>query len=233
MDTVKDSKQTATQKILAVDVGGTNVKVKSSTGDEVRKTPSGSEMTAEQMVAAVKEMTQDWDFDAVSIGYPGVVVHGKIAREPNNLGPGWTAFDFAEALGKPVKLINDAAMQAMGSYDGGRMLFLGLGTGFGSVLIVNGEVQPLELAHLPYRKGRTYEDFAGGKGRERLGKKRWRKAVRRIIEELTAALQPDYVVIGGGEAKKLGDLPINCRLGANADAFDGGFRMWTDDAAGI
>jgi len=219
--------------VLAVDVGGTNLKVKCAGNDEVRRSASGRDMTAEKMAAAVSEMTADWTFDLISVGYPGLVINGKIAREPFNLGPGWLDFDFAEAFGKPVKVINDAAMQALGAYEGGRMLFLGIGTGFGSALILNGIVQPLELGHLSYKKGRTYEDFAGKRGQRRLGKRRWRKAVTTIIQNLSMALQPDYVVVGGGEAKKLRALPQNCHFGSNADAFEGGFRMWTDTRTAI
>jgi polyphosphate glucokinase len=218
------------QTILVIDIGGTNVKVKCSTGDEVRKVESGITMTAEKMVAAVKEMTHDWQFDVVSMGYPGPVLHDKIAREPYNLGPGWMSFNFAQAFGKPVKIINDAAMQALGSYEGGRMLFLGLGTGLGTVLIVDGVVAPLELGHLRYKSGRTYEDYVGARGLRKLGKKRWRKVVPNVVEELTAALEPDYVVLGGGNAKNLKALPPNCRLGDNANAFKGGFRMWAGTA---
>ena len=226
LSAAKKSSPTSPRCILAIDVGGTNIKIKCNISDEVRKIASGPHMTAEHMVTAVKELARDWEFEAVSMGYPGPVRRGAILREPYNLGRGWMAFEFAEAFGVPVRIINDAAMQALGCYAGGSMLFLGLGTGLGTVLIVNGEVQPMELAHLPYRQGRTYEDFAGRKGRDRLGRKDWRRAVIRMIDDLTMALQPDYVALGGGEAKKLGDLPPNCRLGTNADAFVGGFKLW-------
>jgi polyphosphate glucokinase len=216
-------------KILAIDIGGTNLKVKCSTGDEVRKVPSGRKMTAERMVAAVKEMTQDWEYDVISMGFPGPVIHGRILREPYNLGSGWVKYDLQKAFGKPIKIINDAAMQAIGSYEGGRMLLLDLGTGLGTAMIVEGVVQPLEMGHLPYKKGRTYEEYVGLRGLKRLGKKRWRKAVAEVAGELSAALEPDYVVLGGGNAKFLKELPINSRLGANANAFVGGFRMWSDD----
>jgi polyphosphate glucokinase len=184
------------------------------------------------MVAAVQEMAHDWQFDVVSMGFPGPVLYGKIVREPANLGPGWVKFDFAKAFDKPTKIINDAAMQALGSYDNGRMLFLGLGTGLGAALVVDGIVEALELGHLPYKKGRTFEDYAGVAGLERLGKKRWRKNVIKVVEDLSAALEPDYVVLGGGNAKLLKEIPANCRLGDNANAFLGGFRMWADTKSG-
>jgi polyphosphate glucokinase len=219
------------KKILSIDIGGTHVKVKHSEGDEIRKAESGLEMTAEKMVVTVKEMTQDWQYDVISMGYPGPVLHGKIFHEPHNLGPGWVKFDFAEAFGKPVRIINDAAMQALGSYDGGSMLFLGLGTGLGTALVIDGEVQPMEMGHLPYKKGHTFEDYVGKAGQERLGKKKWRENVAEVVAELTAALEPDYVVIGGGNAKALKELPTNCRLGDNANAFEGGFRMWNEKSS--
>ncbi len=213
-------------KVLAIDIGGTHVKVMCSTGDEERKADSGLKMTAAKMVAAVKEMAHDWDFDVIAMGYPGPVLHGKIAREPHNLGAGWVKYDFARAFGKPTKIVNDAAMQALGSYEGGRMLFLSLGTGLGTAFVVDGIVEPLEMGHLPYKKGRTYEDYVGERGLERLGKKRWRKQVFKVTEELVAALEPDYVVLGGGNARLLKEIPANCRLGDNAKAFVGGFRLW-------
>lgn len=214
--------------VLAIDIGGTHVKVRCNTSTEERKEVSGAKMTAVKMVAAVQEMTHDWLLDVVAMGYPGPVLHGKIACEPRNLGAGWVKFDFAQAFGRPTKIINDAAMQALGDYDSGRMLFLGLGTGLGAALVVDGIVEPLELGHMPYKKGRTYEDYVGLAGLERLGKKRWRKNVIEVVEELSAALEPDYVVLGGGNAVLLKEIPANCRLGANANAFLGGFRMWLD-----
>ncbi|GIW80550.1 MAG: hypothetical protein KatS3mg105_2357 [Gemmatales bacterium] len=216
-------------KILVVDVGGTNIKIRRSGQDEIRKTPSGPELTAHQMVEKVKSLAGDWEYDVVSIGYPGPVVHGKPLSEPKNLGPGWVSFDFEAAFGKPVKVINDAAMQALGSYEGGRMLFLGLGTGLGSTLIIDGVIAPMELAHLPYRKGRTFEDYVGARGLKRLGKKKWLQAVDDVVARLKAALVADYVVLGGGNAKKLKTLPEGARLGANANAFVGGFRMWKQE----
>jgi predicted NBD/HSP70 family sugar kinase len=178
------------------------------------------------MVAAVQKATAEWNYSRVSIGYPGPVLHGKLVSDPRNLGAGWVGFDFRKAFGMPVKLVNDAAMQAIGSYAGRRMLFLGLGTGLGSALIVDGVLQPMELAHLPYKNGRTYEDYIGLQGLERLGKKKWRRYVADVVAQLKAALEADYVVIGGGNAKLLKDLPAGARLGSNANAFRGGFRLW-------
>ena len=218
--------------VLAVDVGGSHVKVRLSTGREIRQTESGATMTARQMVAHVHELAGDWHFDAVSIGYPGVVMHGRIVTEPHNLGAGWVGFDFRRAFGRPTRVINDAAMQAIGSYEGGRMLFLGLGTGLGTALIVDGVVEPMELAHLQYKKGRTYEEYVGEAGRRRLGGKKWRRNVTEVVGQLRLALEADYVVIGGGNAKKLKRLPKNARLGSNAYAFLGGFRMWREGGIG-
>jgi predicted NBD/HSP70 family sugar kinase len=219
-------------KILVIDVGGTNVKVLATGQTEMRKIPSGPEMTAEQMVKDVQEATKDWDYEAVSIGYPGPVVQGKPLLEPRNLGPGWVGFDLAAKFGKPVRVVNDAAMQALGSYEGGRMLFFGLGTGLGTAMIVNKVVVPLELAHLPYKKGRTFEDYVGIRGLNRMGKKKWHRAVEDVVARLKAALIADYVVIGGGNAKKLNLLPEGARLGENSNAFVGGYRLWEDYAHG-
>ena len=219
-------------KILVIDVGGTNVKLKVQGNNEVRKVPSGPELTPVDMVGLVKTAAADWDYDAVSIGYPGPVVDGKIMVEPVNLGPGWVGFDFARGLGKPVRVINDAAMQALGSYEGGRMLFLGLGTGLGTAMIVNKVVVPLELAHLPYKKGRSFEDYVGIRGLNRMGKKKWHRAVEDVVARLKAALIADYVVIGGGNSKKLNHLPEGARLGENSNAFVGGYRLWEDYAHG-
>jgi polyphosphate glucokinase len=213
-------------KILAIDVGGTHIKVL-ATG---RRTPfeirSGPNMTAKDMVRGVRQGTTGWLYNVVSIGYPGPVLHGKPVSEPSNLGGGWVGFDFAKAFGCPVRLINDAAMQALGSYKGGRMLFLGLGTGLGSALIVDGVLQPMELAHLPYKTGQTYEDRVGKAALKRFGKKKWRREVAAVVARLQAALEPDDVVIGGGNAKFLKSLPKGARLGANANAFVGGYRLW-------
>ncbi len=211
--------------ILAIDVGGTHVKILASGESERREIDSGSAMTARQMAWDVEKLAHDWKYDVVSIGYPGPVVDNHPTAEPHNLGRGWMGFDFAAAFRRPVKVINDAAMQALGDYHGGRMLFLGLGTGLGSSMIVDGIVQPMELAHLPYKK-RTYEDYVGLRGLEEFGKKDWRKHVEEVVEVLVAALQPDDVVLGGGNAKKLKDIPPLCRLGDNANAFKGGFRLW-------
>ena len=213
--------------ILAIDVGGTHVKILASGEQEKREIESGPTMTARQMVLSVEKLAGDWKYDVVSIGYPGPVVHHRPIAEPHNLGSGWMGFDFAAALKRPTKVINDAAMQALGGYHGGRMLFLGLGTGLGSTMIVDGIVQPMELAHLPYKR-RTYEDYVGLRGLEEFGKKAWRKHVEEVVESLVAALEPDDVVLGGGNAKKLKEMPPRCRPGDNADAFKGGFRMWED-----
>ncbi len=213
-------------RVLAIDVGGSHVKVRVSGRREEREFVSGPHLTAHRMVAGVHKLAGDWTYDVVSIGYPGAVVHGKILTEPHNLGGGWVGFDFRAAFGRPTRVINDAAMQAIGSYEGGRMLFLGLGTGLGSALIVDGAVEAMELAHLLFKKGRTYEDYAGEGGRRRLGPKKWRHAVNDIVEQLRTALEADYVVLGGGNARKLKELPKGARLGNNAYAFLGGFRLW-------
>ena len=215
--------------ILAIDVGGTNVKILATGQREVRRIPSGPQMTPKFMVEQVKEAAKEWEYEAISIGYPGPVVDGKPVLEPHNLGEGWVGFDFAAAFGKPVKIVNDAAMQALGSYEGGRMLFLGLGTGLGSALIIDGVLAPLELAHLPYRKKRTFEDYLGVRGRDRLGKKKWQRAVEDVTARLQAALIADYVVLGGGNAKKLDRLPAGARLGDNQNAFIGGYRLWGNE----
>jgi len=219
------------KKILAVDVGGTHVKGLVSGQYEPRKVVSGPTMTAKQMVRAVKDLTADWKYDAVSIGYPGPVLHGKPFQEPHNLAPGWVRFDYEKAFGRPVKIVNDAAMQALGSYKGGRMLFLGLGTGLGSAMIVDGELQPMELGHLPYRK-MTYEDYVGLRGMKHFGKKKWRSYVKDVVDRLAAALEADDVVLGGGNVKCLNKLPPHTRAGDNGNAFIGGFRLWGESAAG-
>jgi hypothetical protein len=195
---------------------------------DVVKIESGLAMTPALMVEAVKKVAADWKYDAVAIGYPGPVLHGRPVAEPHNLGVGWVGFDFHKAFGKPVKLVNDAAMQALGSYEGGRMLFLGLGTGLGSALIVDGYLEPMELAHLPYKKGRTYEDYVGLRGLERLGKKRWARHVFDVVEKLKAALGADYVVLGGGNVKLLKELPAGARLGENSNAQKGGIRLFQE-----
>ncbi len=213
--------------VLAVDIGGSSVKILATGQKEPRKIPSGPKLTPKAMVAGIKKLATGWKYDAVSIGYPGMVIHGRPVAEPFNLGKGWVGFDYRAAFGKPVKLMNDAAMQALGSYKGGKMLFLGLGTGLGSTVIVDGVVEPMELAHLPYKKG-TYEDYVGRRGLEKRGKKKWRRDVEDIVARLTAALEPDDVVLGGGNAKKVKELPGKCRRGNNANAFLGGFRLWED-----
>ncbi len=211
--------------VLVVDVGGTHVKLLASGQTEPRRFVSGPTLTAEAMAAGVKELAADWKYEVVTIGYPGPVLNCRPVAEPHNLGPGWVGFDYQAAFGCPVKVINDAAMQALGSYKGGKMLFLGLGTGLGSTLIVDGTVEPMELGHLPYRKG-TYEDYVGIRGLERLGKKKWRHYVADVVARFIAAIQPDEVVLGGGNVKKLKELPAGCRTGDNANAFEGGFRLW-------
>ena len=214
-------------KTLVIDVGGTNVKVLATGQKEPLKIPSGKGLTPAHMVREVLAATKDWDYENVSIGFPAAIVGGRIAKEPHNLGKGWVRFDFAKAFGKPVKIINDAAMQALGSYDGGNMLFLGLGTGLGSAMVRDGVVFPLELAHLPYKKDKTYEEYLGEAGMKKRGKKTWRKHVADVVEALMAAFVVDYVVLGGGNAKRLERLPPKARLGSNANAFTGGFRLWS------
>jgi len=211
--------------VLVVDVGGTHVKILASGQEERREFPSGPALTAEQMVRGVKELAGDWRYDAVSIGYPGPVLHGRPVAEPHNLGPGWVGFNYGAAFGRPVKIINDAAMQALGGYKGGRMLFLGLGTGLGSAMILDGVIEPMELGHLPYKEG-TYEDYVGIRGLDRHGEQKWRQHVADVVALLIAALEPDDVVLGGGNVKKLRALPPRCRAGDNANALLGGFRLW-------
>jgi polyphosphate glucokinase len=221
------------RRVLAIDIGGSHVKVLLSGmkpgRDTERRIDSGPALTPGQMVKGVRGMTKGWDFDAVAMGYPGVVAHGQPSVEPHNLGKGWVKFDYAKALGKPVRIVNDAAMQAIGSYEGGRMLFLGLGTGLGSAMILNGVIAPMELGHLPYRNGRTYEEFVGIAGLDRLGKKHWREAVFDVVDRLRVALEVEYVVLGGGNLKKLNKLPPGTRAGDNTNAFTGGFRLWNQE----
>ena len=213
-------------KTLVIDVGGTHVKLLATGRRTPTKLESGPNLTARQMVRAVKQATADWQYDRISIGYPGPVRHNKPQRNPWNLGGGWAGFDFKKAFGKPVQVINDAAMQALGSYEGGVMLFLGLGTGLGTTMVRDGVVIPLEMGHLPYRGNRSYEDVIGDAGYQRLGKKAWRKEVERIIELFTEALLVDYVVLGGGNVRHMKTLPKNVRAGTNLNAFKGGFRLW-------
>src|SRR5579872_544942 len=205
--------------VLVIDVGGTHVKVLATGQREERKIPSGSTMTARKMVRDIKRVAKDWNYGLVSIGYPGPVIHGRPLREPYNLGSGWVGFDFGKAFRCPVKVLNDAAMQALGSYQGGRMLFLGLGTGLGSAMIVDGILEPMELAHFPYKNGKTYEDYVGDRGLKRLGKKKWRRHVIDVVERLKSALEAEYVVLGGGNAKNMKKLPRGIRLGDNRNAF--------------
>jgi len=211
--------------VLVVDVGGTHVKILATGQKQRREFPSGPKLTPKQMVAGVKKLAKDWKYNAVSIGYPGVVVGNRPVADPYNLGNGWAGFDFAAAFKCSVKVINDAAMQALGSYKHGKMLFLGLGTGLGSAMVVDGIVEPMELGHLPYRK-RTFEDYVGVAGRKRLGQKKWEQAVKDVIARLIAALEPEDVVLGGGNVKNLKELPPGCRAGDNLNAFVGGFRVW-------
>ena len=214
-------------KILVIDVGGNNVKLLASGHQAARRFPSGPDLTARRMVSEVKKAVADWKWDAVSIGLPAPVRDGRPLEEPVNLGTGWVRYDYRRGLGRPVRMLNDAAMQALGSYAGGRMLFLGLGTGLGAALVLDGLVQPLEIAHLPYRSGLTYEEFLGKRAQDRMGKKRWRRMVHEIVPRLRDAFQVDEIVIGGGNAKQLKDVPPGARLGDNKNAFSGGFRLWT------
>ena len=216
--------------VLVIDVGGTHVKLLATGQDGPRAFVSGPTLTPRQMVAGVKKLARGLKYQAISIGYPGLVLHGRVVAEPHNLGRGWVGFDYRAALGRPVKIMNDAAMQALGSYKGGKMLFLGLGTGLGSALVVDGIVEPMELGHLPYRKD-TYEAYVGQRGLEQRGKKKWRRHVADVVAALIAALEPDDVVLGGGNVKKLKELPAGCRAGDNANAFVGGARLW-EQAAG-
>jgi polyphosphate glucokinase len=218
-------------KILVIDIGGTHIKLLVTGRRIPLKLESGPNLTPTRMVAAVKEATAEWKYDAISVGYPGPVLHGRPIAEPHNLGGGWVGFDFGRAFRCPVRVINDAAMQALGSYDGRRMLFLGLGTGLGSAMIVDGMLEPMELAHLPYKKGRTYEEYVGTAGLTRQGKKKWRRSVADVVEKLRAAMRADYVVLGGGNAKFLKTLPEGVRLGNNLNAFRGGYRLWKDGSA--
>lgn len=217
-------------RILVVDVGGTNIKLLASGQTTPRKFASGPKLTPDAMVAGVLAHTKDWKYDAVSIGYPGIVVRNRPVVEPHNLGKGWVDFDFAAAFGRPVKIINDAAMQALGSYRGGKLLFLGLGTGFGSAMVVDGVVEPMELGHAAYRRS-NFEHYLGVAGLERMGRRKWRAEVTTVVAALIRALQPDDTVLGGGNVKKLIELPPGCRAGNNANAFVGGMRLWDEEKA--
>ena len=215
--------------VLAVDVGGNHVKVLLQGETTMRRCESGPDLTATQMIDGVAKLAEGWTWDRISVGIPSPVRQGRVTADPVNLGQGWADFDYEAAFGYPTKVVNDAAMQALGSYEGGVMLFLGLGTGLGSALVAGGLVQPMELGHLPYRRS-TFEEHVGEAALERLGKKRWRKNVADVVERFVAALEPDYVVLGGGNSKKLPELPPNTRLGANDNAFVGAFRLWDADA---
>jgi polyphosphate glucokinase len=217
--------------VLVIDIGGTHVKVLATGQDRKREFVSGPELTPKRMVARVRKLVADWKYDVISIGYPGPVLLNRPVSEPWNLGKGWMGFNFEAAFKRPVKVINDAAMQALGSYKGGKMLFLGLGTGLGSAMILDGAIEPMELGHLPYKKA-TFEDYVGARGLEKYGKKKWRRSVADIVERLAAALEPDEVVLGGGNVNKLKKLPVGCRAGDNLNAFGGGFRLW-ENAHGV
>jgi polyphosphate glucokinase len=217
-------------KVLVIDIGGTHVKIMATGHGKERKAVSGPKMSAQDMVDTVVELAGKWKFKAVSMGYPGPVVHGKPVLEPKHLAPGWVGFDFKRAFGRKVRIVNDALMQAIGSYEGGRMLFLGLGTGLGTAMVVDNVAQPMELAHLPYKDGHSFEDLLGEAAIERLGKKAWQQEVAAVVDRLKAALEPQYTVIGGGNVRLLDELPPGCRRGDNKNAFAGGFRLWGDDA---
>jgi polyphosphate glucokinase len=226
----KASKEKA---VLSIDIGGTHLKIRLSTGSEKRAVESGITMTPDKMIEAVREMATGWEYDVIAMGYPGAVANHIPSVEPHNLAPGWKGFDFAIAFGKPVRIVNDALMQAIGGYQGGRMLFLGLGTGLGSAMIADNVCLPLELAHLPYKKKRTFEEYVGVHALEAEGKKEWRRLVTDVVTRLQAALQPNDIVIGGGNADKLKEIPPKCRIGDNENAFLGGFRIWQDDTMKI
>jgi polyphosphate glucokinase len=223
----KSHAQPKPHRILVIDVGGTHVKLLMTGQKDPVKIPSNLSMTAAKMVRAVKKVTRSWKYDGIALGYPGPVIDNHPLREPHNLGGGWVGFNFRKAFGRPVKIINDASMQALGSYKGGRMLFLGLGTGLGSAMVINGVLEPMELAHLFYKNGKSYEDYLGLRGLQKYGKKKWRRQVFKVTEKLKAALEADYVVLGGGNAAKLKKLPPGARLGSNENAFRGGFRLWS------
>jgi predicted NBD/HSP70 family sugar kinase len=214
------------KKILCIDIGGTHVKLLASDAGEERKFKSGRSLTPDALVSKAKSLAADWTYDAVSIGYPGLVLRGQMVSDPPHLAQGWVGFDFSQAFGCPVRIVNDAAMQALGSYQGGRMLFLGLGTGLGAAMIVDGRMEPMELGHLPYRRGLAYEDYVGIAGLKRMGEKKWRKHVWAVVELWRLALAPDTVVLGGGNAALLSQVPEGVRIGNNAAAFKGGFQLW-------
>ena len=225
---LQEPRPAGTLRVLAIDVGGSHVKIRSSAGGEERRFDSGLDMGAEVMTKAVLKMADGLAYDAISMGYPGRVLRNRIEAEPVNLGKGWVDFAFAQAFGVSLRIVNDALMQAVGSYRGGRMLFLGLGTGLGAAIVAENVCLPLEIAHLPYRNGRTYEDYLGRAGRKKRGHKKWRKHVHRVVALFDRALEPDYVVIGGGNVDHLDRLPPKSFRGDNQNAFKGGFRIWTD-----
>ncbi|MER9843176.1 ROK family protein [Mesorhizobium australicum] len=227
---VKKAASDTGQVVLAIDIGGSHVKILTSDGGTERRTDSGPDLTPRQMIDKVKKLADGLTYDVISMGYPGPVRQNKPVLDPMNLGKGWAGFDFTAEFGKPVKVVNDALMQALGSYEGGRMLFLGLGTGLGAAMVLDNVGQPMELAHLPYRKGQSFEDYVGERGLIKRGKKKWRGHVFDVVNRLRAALQPDYVVIGGGNVDKLDELPPDSRRGDNTRAFEGGFRLWRHKA---
>jgi polyphosphate glucokinase len=220
-------------KVLVIDIGGTHVKIMATGHGKERKAESGPGMSAREMVAVVLDLAGDWKFKAVSMGYPGPVVHGKPVLEPKHLAPGWVGFDFKRAFSRPVKIVNDALMQAVGSYEGGRMLFLGLGTGLGSAMVVENVAQPMELAHLPYKDGRTFEEYLGEAALGHMGQAAWQQEVAAVVARLQAALEPEYVVLGGGNVRLIDELPPGCRRGDNKNAFAGGFRLWGHDTVKV
>jgi polyphosphate glucokinase len=222
----KTRRKTKVRTILAIDVGGSHVKVMTDRERIKREFESGPRLSAKEMVRQVRAITKDWSYEVISIGYPGPVAGNRALREPYNLGKGWKGFDFGKAFKRPTNVVNDALMQALGGYEGGRMLFLGLGTGLGSAMIADGELEPMELGHLPYQNGKTFEDYLGAAGLKRVGRKKWRKHVADVVKHLCAALEPDYVLLGGGNVEKMDKLPPKTRRGDNADAFEGGFRLW-------
>jgi polyphosphate glucokinase len=222
----KTTKRATRPAILAIDIGGSRVKVMTSTERVRRAFASGPALSAKEMVRQVKLLTKDWSYDHVAIGYPGPVANNRPIAEPHNLGQGWGGFNFEKAFGRPTRVVNDALMQAIGSYDGGKMLFLGLGTGLGSAMIADGVLEPMELAHLPYRHGKTFEQWVGAAAMKRMGRKKWQREVDDVLKRLLAALEPDYIVLGGGNADKIEKLPRKVRRGTNSNAFEGGFRLW-------
>ncbi len=216
-------------KVLVIDVGGSHVKIMATGSSEERRMVSGPTLSGAQMVRRVKALARDWKFDRVAMGYPGVVERDRIVTEPHNLGRGWAGYDYAKAFGCPVRIVNDAAMQALGGYDGGKLLFLGFGTGLGTAMIVDDVIVPMEIAHLPYRK-KTFEDYVGQRALERSGVGKWRRRVDDVVRRLIAALQPEDVILGGGNARLIVEMPPRCRIGANSNAFPGGFRLWGQKA---